>query len=357
MGSLNQYKIGADVLSLSGQNFALATPAAPTVVPAPTGGSIAASTAVPVKVAARTGTNYRYGGSTAASSAGTATTATGGATNSAVATTPAVRGAVAYDWFVGNFYYTTTVVNKVTITSIPTANQAVPPLLGISGTAPASVPSTDSSANPAEFNGLLATLAGDYNNSAGGNGLVPAGSGLASGATFQSLDGAGFTGSGQNINELDNLNAAVYNATFLSPDAYMCSSVDAAAISKLILGTSNSNTFYTPGLDGRTDVTAGGFITHYVNKSTGTPVRIEVHPNMVPGTLIARTDQVNFPNSGISNVFELREIEGVQDYEYGSGRIPGQAGGGPRFDGEVYSSSTLVNHVPAAQAVLQNIQS
>lgn len=356
--TMGQYKIGADRIALGGQNFALQTPGTPSVAQSDTGGSIAASTAVNVKVAARTATNYYYGGSTVASAQGSVTTSTvAAATHSATATVVAVPGAVAYDWFVAGFYYTTTIVNKVTITSIPTANQAVPTLPNLSTVAPTSVPAVDASANPNEFNGLLATLAGDYNSAANGNGLVTHGSGNPSGAVFTSLDGAAFTGSGQNINELDALNDAIYQATFLSPDAYMCSSKDAAALSKLILSSGTQNTYFTPGADGRSDVTAGGFIGHYVNKSAGgVPVRIEVHPNMVPGTLIARTDRVNFPNAGYSNVFELRNLDTLQDFQYGAARTAG-VGGGPRWDGEVYSSSALINRAPAAQAVLYNIQS
>jgi hypothetical protein len=351
---MNLYKVGADKMSLYGSNVALGTPATPTVTPVASGGAIPATTAVPVKVAARTGTNYSYGGSTAASAAGTATTAAGSG-NSATVTVTAVRGAVAYDWFVNNFYYTTTTTNKVTVTAIPTSNNAIPANLpGLFGTAPASVPVADSSANPNEFNGLLTTLSGDYA-TGGASGLVQAGTGLASGASFISLDGATFTGSGQTINELDQLNATFFNQTFMSPTAYMCSAVDAAKLTTLILGSTNGGqTFFTPGNDGRTDITAGGFVGHYVNKSTATVVKIEVHPNMVPGTLIARTDHVNFPNSNISNVFELRDLEGVQDFEYGVSRGTGP-GGGPRFDGEVYSSSVLVNRAPIAQAVLTNI--
>lgn len=360
--TMSQYKIGTDRMSLGGQNFALATPGTPTVTASTTGGSIGASATVNVKVAARTGTNYYYGtGSTAASTQGTVTTGAG-TTNSATATVAFVPGAVAYDWFVGSgatlYYYTTTIVNKVTITSIPVANQAAPILPNLSTVAPTSVPTVDSTAQAAEFNGILATLAGDYA-TGGGNGLVSRGSGTNSGANFTSLDGAGFTGSGQNINELDNLNDQIFQATYLSPDAYMCSSKDAAAISKLLLsGSGTGTTFFTPGLEGRTDVTAGGFVGHYVNKSAGgTPIRIEVHPNMVPGTLIARTDRVNFPNAGYSNVFELRNLDDLQDYQYGVSRNAGVSGGGPRWDGEVYSSSTLINRAPAAQAVLCNIQS
>jgi len=355
--AMNTYKIGADNKALWGQNFALPTPAVATTSTVTTGGTVAAATYL-IRVAARTGSNYKYGGSTAA--AANASQVTTGATSTLTASVPAIPGAVAYDWYVNGFYNTTTVVNTVTWTTTPAgSNQPVPASLpSLYQTAPTAVPAVDSSAKLSDFNGLLATLAGDYA-TGGASGLVTRGSGTNSGAIFQSLDGAGFTASGQNIAALDKLNAAIFAKTFLSPDAYMCSAVDAAAISSLLLGNGAGNsTFFTPGSDGRSDVTAGGFIGHYINKSAGgLPVRVEVHPNMIPGTLIARTDHVNFPNSNISNVFELRSLEPLQDYLYGSGRVLGQAGGGPRTDGEVFSTSTLINRAPVAQAVLSNILS
>ncbi len=227
---LNQYKIAADKKLLGGQSFALAAPTGVTVVPSTTGGSIPASTQVQVQVAARTLSNYNYGGSGAATAIVSATTSAAGGTNSAVATVTAVRGAVAYDWFVGGFYLTTTTVNKVTITTIPTANQAVPLLPGIYAVAPAAVPTVDGSAKPNDFNGLLASLAGDYA-LPGSYGQVTAGQGVPSGATFQSLDGAGFTINGANVAELDRLNAAIYASVQLSPTAYMMSSQTASELS------------------------------------------------------------------------------------------------------------------------------
>jgi hypothetical protein len=55
MNAMNMYKIGADRKLLGGQVFALQTPSAPTVTTSTTGGTIAASTVVNVKVTARTG--------------------------------------------------------------------------------------------------------------------------------------------------------------------------------------------------------------------------------------------------------------------------------------------------------------
>jgi hypothetical protein len=351
--ALNQWKIGEDKGAIGGQAFALPTPGTPTVTPAATGGSIGSTTAVNVKVAARTGANYFWGGSTAASAQGAATTGAG-TTNSAVATVAAVRGAVAYDWFVAGFYYTTTTVNTVTITSIPTQNQAVPKLPDLFGTAPAAVPNTDSSAGQNQFNGLLATLAGDYA-SGGATGLVTPGGGTPSGAYFASLDGKPFTVAGSSVDELDALNQSIYDTVRLSPDAYMMSSAEGTKLSKVILDSGASETFFQPNMAGRSEAVLGAFVGWYVNKAAGgTPVKVEVHPHLPPGTIIARTDRVPFPNSQITNVCEIRCLRDVRDYEYAANRQAG-AGGGPRQDGETYANETLINRAPVAMGVLQNI--
>lgn len=356
MNAMNQYKIGADKKLLGGQVFALPTPGAPTVVPAATGGTIGATTAVPVKVAAKTGSNFNYGGSTAASAAGSATTGAG-TTNSATVTWPSIPGAVAYDVFVNNFYYTTVTVNKVTVTAIPTANQAVPNIPGIYGVAPSSVPATDSSAKATDFNGLLATLAGDYAGG-GATGLVTRGNGASSGASFQSLGGNAFTGSGQSINELDNLNSTLFNQIQASPTRYLVSSQEANSISKLLLSNAGGGTtFLTPNDNGRNNITAGGYIGSYVNKAAGgVQVPLIVQPNLTPGTLIAVTDTgAPFAGANISNVFEMRQLDDVQDYQYATNRNAGVAGGGPRNDGEVFSTSALINRAPVGCAVIQDI--
>jgi len=355
--ALNQYKLGADKKLLGGQRFALTTPGTPVVSTATTGGTIPLSTAVNVKVAARTLSGYFYGGSTVASAQGTVTTGGGTSTNTATATVASVAGAVAYDWFVAGFYYTTTTVNKVLITFIPVANQAVPTNLpGFYSAAPASVPVADGSAKPNDFNGLLATLTGDYA-TGGATGLVTRGSGTNSGAVVTSLDGAVFTVAGQNVAELDTLNTAIWNNVQLSPDAYMMASAQATEISAAIGATAaGGTTMFLPNLDGRGEAVAGQFVGWYINKAAGgKPVKIEVHPNLAPGTVIARTDSVPFPNSNITNTLEMRNLDEVYSYEYGSARVLNQAGGGPREDGETLSLSTLVNRAPVAMGVLQNV--
>jgi hypothetical protein len=354
MNALNQFKIGEDKKAIGGCSFSIGTPATPTVTTSTTGGSIGATLPVNVKVAARTASNYFYGGSTIASAQGTVTTGAG-TTNSATASVAAVRGAVAYDWYVAGFYYTTTTVNTVLITTIPGANAgSVPNLPDLFGTAPSAVPVSDTSAKANDFNGLLASLVGDYA-TGGATGLVTAGSGVSSGAYVASMNGSPFTVSGQSITELDNLFQSIFDSVRLSPDALMVSSQEASKISKLLLASGVATTFYTPGSDGRTDATAGAFVGHYVNKAAGgVPVKIEVQPHMPPGTLVARTDRVPFPNSNITNTLEIRTQREIADYEYGVARTAG-AGGGPRFDGETYALETFINRAPVTMGLIQNI--
>lgn len=356
MNALNQYKIGAERKLLGGQVFSLGTPATPTVTTATTGGSIAATTTVNVKVAARTLSNFNYGGSTVASAQGSVVTGAG-TTNSVTATVTAIPGAVAYDWYVANFYVTTTTVNKATFTAVPVAHATtVPNIPGLYGVAPSAVPASDTSAKATDFNGLLATLAGDYAGG-GATGLVTRGSGTSSGAAFQSLDGNPFTVSGQSINELDALNSTIFNKIQASPTRYFVSSQEATSISKLLLSTAGGGTtFLTPNDNGRNSITAGGYIGSYVNKAAGgVPVPLVVLPHLAPGTLIAASDSgAPFAGANIGNTLELRQLDDVQDYEYATNRASG-AGGGPRHDGEVFSTSALINRAPVGFGVIQGI--
>ncbi len=354
--AINQYKIGEDRKAIGGQNFALQTPGTPTVTDAPTGGAIAPSTAVNVKVAARSVSNFYWGGSGIASAQGTVTTSTvTGSTHAATASVVAVPGAVAYDWFVAGFYYTTTTVNTVVITSIPVANSAVvPSITGISSVLPTAVPSVDASASSLDFNGLLPTLIGDYANP-GSTGLVTRGSGISSGAYYKSLDGGTLTVSGPSISQIDDLNAAIYNAVQLSPDRYMVSSDQAATFSNAFLATGAATAFLQPAdRTDRAQAVLGARVEWYTNKITGDNVAIELNPNLPSGTLIATRDSIPFPNSNIANSMELRCQEDLTDWDYPASRQTG-AGGGPRFDGEIYSMETFVNRAPVAMGVLQNI--
>lgn len=371
--TLNQLFIAQDIHIIGSQNWALSAPGAPVLSDSATGGSIAASSAVYVKVSARSAANYFVGyastdgtpatvsGNSVASGSTNTTVGSVGNTNSVTASTGAVKGAVAYDWYVGSssgamFYYTTTTVANVTITSIPTAAQPVPANLPLLSTLPppATPPTADTSASDQWYNGIIASTLGDY----GATGPVTPGTGTAaSGATWKDWGGAAMSLSGGGIDLLDSINDALWASVQLSPTSYMVNSLQGDEISSKILASTSATTFLPPtDADARTNLAGGGFIGRYVNRAAGgVPVPIEVHPHMPPGTVIARTDRVPFPGSNIGSVFEVRTLFDTVRFNYASALSQGTLGGGPRFDYEIRSMETLINRAPVAQAVYTNV--
>jgi len=356
MNTLLMFKILEDrKLATASQAYALPAIGTPTVTISTTGGTIPATTAVPIKVQARSGRNYFFGGSGIASAQGTATTASG-STSSAVGFVAAVKGAVAYDWFVNGFYYTTTTVNTVTVTSIPVANQPLPTyeLPDLFGTAPTVAATVDTSYTANDFNSVLASVLGDYST---GGPIVTPGTGTSSGAYWASADGAAFTVNGSNIPLIDKMLLGIYNAVKLSPTALMMNAQQANDLSQAVTGTNLAVTFLQPDDPvGRANISAGGYVGTYLNKAkAGERVRIESHPGVPPGTIIARSDSVPFPNSNIGTVFEVRCLEQYRQYQYGAARIANTLNGGPRDDYEVFNIEALVCKAPVSCGVISNI--
>lgn len=365
--TLNQVLIGDDRKLMGGQSFALATPAASTLTQASTGGTIGA-VQVYVGVAARTGSGYYYGsGNSRGSSANT--TFGSGSTNKVTATVPAVRGAVAYDWFQSAngttwYYYTTTTVNTVAMTKVIAANQAVPtstlPDLstswkGVAATAPTINTAADNgSANANDYDGFLASLAGDYN---GTGQWVQPGTGTANPSVTSSLDGATLTLTGGTVTEIEqNLFLPLWNQVKCSPTAIMCNATEAQKIANLILGGTSATTFLNTDASGRVSVVAGGRVGEIVNAPAGgVTVPIEVHVSLPPGTIIARTDRVPFPQANISSVLEYRALRDTAQFDYGISRVANTAGGGPRKEFEIRSVGAFLNRAPVAMASLSNI--
>jgi len=361
--TLNQLFIDQDMHIVNSQNWSLGTPEKPTLTKSTEGGTIKKEEAVIVKVAARSGANYFVGGATSGNTIASEVTETaagaGTETNSVGASIKAVKGAVAYDWYVGKkggklFYLTTTTVAKVVITKVPTEAEAVPKLPLISAGKPsAEPPVADTSFSTKWYNGVLASTLGDY----GATGPVTPGSGASSGATFIDFGGAKISGEGASIGVLDQVNDELWASVQLSPTAYMVNSLQGDEISDIILSSSASTTFLPPtDADARTNLAGGGYIGRYINKAAGgVPVQIEVHPRVAPGTIIARTDRVPFPGSNIGSVFEVRCQYDTMRFDYAANYNPGEAGGGPRYDFEIRSMETLVNRAPVAQAVVANV--
>lgn len=368
--TLNQCLIADDRKQLGAQSFALAAASAPTLVQHTTGGTIAASTTAVIGVAARTGSGYYYGSGNSQGASTSGASGSGTATNSVTATCTSIRGAVAYDWFYSAngttfFYYTTTTTNTVLITSTITSSNALPsstqcPDLstswkGTSNAVPTYSSSADNgSANAADYDGFMASLAGDYN---GTGQWVQPGTGTANPSINSSLNGAALTLTGGTITEIEQfLFQPLWTQIKASPTAIMVNAAQAQEIANLILGANSATTFLNTDSSGRIGVTAGGRVGEIVNAPAGgVTVPIEVHVSLPPGTIIARTDRVPFPQANISSVLEQRCLRDTAQFDYGISRVANTPGGGPRKEFEIRSVSAFVNRAPVAMATLQNV--
>lgn len=364
--TLNQVLIADDRKLIGAQSFALATPAAPTLTGSATGGTIGTTT-VYVGVAARTGSGYYYGSGNSRGNSNS-TVFGSGTTNSVTATVGAVRGAVAYDWFYSAngttwWYYTTTTVNTVKVTSTITSNNALPATLpdlttnwkGTLNAVPTFNAAADNgSANPNDYDGFLASLTGDYTST--GQWSQP-GTATTNPSVWSSLDGAVLTLSGGSVTEIENkVFLPLWNQVKCSPTALMMNAAQAQEIANLVLGSSSATTFLNTDKSGRISVTAGGRVGEIVNAPAGgVTVPIEVHVSLPPGTIIARSDRVPFPQSNISSVLEYRALRDTAQFDYGISRIANTLGGGPRREAEIRSLGAFVNRAPVAAAVLANV--
>lgn len=362
---LNQRLIADDRKLIGSQSFALPRPAAPTASVGTTG-TIATST-VYVGVAARTGSGYYYG---SGNSQGNSYEVTGmsGSANSVTASVAAVTGAVAYDWFQSSngttwYYYTTTVVNTVTMTKTITANQALPSPLacpdmttnwqGSAGVPTFNASADNGSANGADYDGLLATLSADYNDT--GQWVTP-GTGNANPAVSISLDGAPLTLDGGSVAEIEELFLYLWYQVKCSPTGIMMNAQQAQQIANLLLAQPSAVTYLQTDDSGRVNVTGGGRVGQLVNAPAGgTVVPIEVHVSLPPGKIVARTDRVPFPQANISNVIEYRNLRDMSQFDYGISRIAGVAGGGPRREFEIESLGAFCNRAPVAMGTLSNV--
>ena len=352
--TLMQWRIQDNKALLGGQNFALPTIGTVSLSTSTTGGTIGNAVSVAVRCAARSAYNYYWGGSGIASTNQSITTGAG-TTNSVTATVPAVKGAVAYDWFVAGFYVTTTEVNRLVVTSVPGANSTtVPALPGLSTTLPTAVPGADTSFSANSYNGLIASLAGDYNTATGVQ--VTPGTGASSGATFTSLDGGTLTGSSQGISQIDNLLLTIYNLAQLSPTMMLMNAQQANDTALKVLGTTFATTFLDPNpAASRTGLTAGASVARYINRASGgDPIEIVVDPWMPVGTIVFGTERVPYPNSNIANTFGRRVLQDVTQFDYGTSLTVG-ANGGPRDEWDQSSIETFVNRAPVTCGVLSNI--
>jgi hypothetical protein len=377
---LRALMIYEESLLLGGNSsLGLGTTPTPTVANAGTGGSIGAATyniaavaltlegfmsssvagGVPASVSRTNadGSTDTYGGGSAQKSATAATTTTG-STSVITASVAPVRGAVGYAWYGGTAgnecLQAITSINSVSLTAIATGNQAL-----------SALPSSDSSQNALVYDGLISQVFGGASasltsvqsvgstctiyKSTGTNGsgalVGQMATGTAGVGTVLTADGKG------GIVEIDAMLRAFWDQFRLSPDTLYVNAQEAQNITAKILSgsspTSNLSLHVTAVQDG---LVGGMVVDSYLNKfglGGAKKIKIEIHPNMTPGTILFYSGTIPYPLSGVGSVVEF---EARQDYYQLEWPLRSR-----KYEYGVYADGVLKNYFPPAFGLLTNV--
>lgn len=365
-----------------GSGVLLGTPAAPTLSAdtTGTGGNLVNATTYHVRVVALTLEGYMrstltggvpmtltktnaddsqdvFGSGSSKISAGASqATGGGGATNRILASTPAIRGAVAYAWFFGTDATTNchikaiTTINSVVINTVSAAvtPTSYPNLTGW-GTTAAQFDSnnTDNSRNSLLHDGIL--YAGPFNASGGGY-YKALNTGTAGTGTKLTTNSAG------GITEIDEALLYFWDTWRTGPSEIMVSARELRDITKLVISSGGAPLFRF-NLDQNVarqvaDVTAvaGCVVGSYLNPyglGSGNLIPVRIHPNLPPGTILFWTDELPYSVSDVPYLTEVKERRGyyaipypqrTRKYEYG-----------------VYSEQTFRTFAPFAFGAVTNI--
>lgn len=284
-----------------------------------------------------------YGGGSAQKSANaTVTTAAdGNNTHGVNASVAAVRGAVGYAWFwqVGGtgseVLGAITTINSVLIGAAATGTQTA-----------ASLPASDNSTNQYAFDGLLSGIM----NSTNGAYFASQATGTAGTGTPLTADGSG------GIVEIDAALKSFWDTSRLSPQCMLVNSQELKNITnKAISGGSAPLFRFLIDNGGNANVsqlqaTAGTVVGTYLNKYTmagGQLVKVLLHPNMPPGTIMFYSRELPYPLSNVRNLLQMKLRRDYYQIEWPVVK--------PAYEFSVWANGVLQNYFWPAFGALTNI--
>lgn len=252
----------------------------------------------------------------------------------------AVRGAVAYAWYVGG----AGVSRLEAITFINSATFSAP----LAGTFQLL------SALPAADNSRNASLAYD--------GLITAALNVANGAYFASMP-TGTPGTGTpltagtrgNVIEIDNMLIQLWNQFQVSPTVIFCNAQEIRNITTKVLAGSGSAPllqYFASPSDGMRTLIGGGGIDFYYNPfamGSGYKIPILIHPNVPAGTLVGWCENLpaQYQSNNVPNVAEVKCRKDYYQVEWPLRTRQQEVG--------VYAEAVLAIYAPFAIGVITNI--
>jgi hypothetical protein len=245
------------------------------------------------------GTTTSVNGGMSAISAMSAVVTTGSGSNQVTAKCSAVKGAVAYAWFVNVTDATSPSLANAKLAAITTA-----PVFTVTAAAAGTQSgnavglNTDTSQNALSFDGFFSYAAqSGINLDLGGAALTPNGDGT--------------------VVEIESVLASLWNQYQATVDTIYVSNEQLTKITAAILAGTNGNpSAFRINLDQQTQgkIVGGSMTVSYLSKYTmqgAKAIDIKLHPGLTPGTMLFDITTNPYPHSRVGNV---REILTQRDY-------------------------------------------
>lgn len=300
-------------------NFGAVT--TPTTATATTGGTIAAAT---YNVFVRAIAFPRLAGTIAAAGRGrvsaAASQATTGATSTLSASTTAIDGAVAYEWYVGT-------AGTEKLEAVTGVSHVKFLALAATGATLASV--SDNASDTLAFDGLIPQLVG------------------AAGYSLTLANGTAGTGTALTLANVDDMLQTMWDTSRADPDVIFMNSLEFRKLNALIqAATGLAVQVFTQSGD-QTGLTGNVRYSWYINQTTGKRIQLMVHPFWPKGTLVACTYALPFSIEGLDNIIEVETRKDYMQLDYPIVK--------PAWEFEVLTDEVLKVYFPGAFGVIRNI--
>jgi hypothetical protein len=200
-------------------------------------------------------------------------------------------------------------------------------LQGALPTSGKTVPTADTSAYTAGYDGILAWCMGSQS---GYNKKI-------NGAWSTSNPGV----------ELQNGFVSLYNTVKADPDRILFNGADRKSLSDTLKGSSNSNYQLKITQDEISGVTLGDVAVAIINEVTGKRVEMEVHPWMPQGVAPIISDTLPIPDTQVSNVWQVWNVQDFMGIDWPIQQFA--------YESSSYWYGTFVNYAPAWNGCISGI--
>ena len=163
--------------------------------------------------------------------------------------------------------------------------------------------------------------------------------------------GTSLTSDGQGgVQEINNLLQNMYDASRMSPTDLLVSSTGIRTINKLCISNGGAPLFRfvmdskggEAGLVG-----GGGAIGSYLNPVTNKLIRVRVHPNATPGTILGYSRSIPYSLGGNGNIFQVKARQGMYTTQW-----PFRS---RKFEFGIYADEMLQHFAPFSLMKLYNV--